>query len=217
MFTGLVEVLGSVRRIDSQGAGRHLVIVEPALAPEVIVGESVAINGACLTVVEHDQETCRFEAGPETLQRTNLGQLAPGDRVNLERALRLGDRLGGHLVQGHIDGVGRIAERRREGEWELVWFDCSAELAAQMVSKGSVAVDGVSLTLVDVTGDRFSVALIPHTLQHTTLGFKAAGATVNLETDLLAKYVWKCLRGGGVTAETLRQAGFLGGPDPLRQ
>jgi riboflavin synthase len=210
MFTGLVEALGIVRRIESKGAGRHLIIAEPALASEVVIGDSVAINGACLTVVEHAQDTCRFEAGPETLQRTNLGDLVAGDRVNLERALRLGDRMGGHLVQGHVDGVGRIAERRREGDWDLVWFDCPGELAAQMVSKGSVAVDGISLTLVDVTSDRFSVALIPHTLEHTTLGFKASGATVNLETDLLAKYVWKCLRGGGVSVEILCQAGFLG-------
>jgi riboflavin synthase len=120
--------------------------------------------------------------------------LQPGDRVNLERALRVGDRLGGHLVQGHIDGLGHIASRQQQGDWELVWFRCPADLAAQMVSKGSVAVDGVSLTLVDVTRDGFSVALIPHTLAQTTLGFKPAGASVNLETDLLAKYVWKCLQ-----------------------
>ncbi len=213
MFTGLVEALGVVRRVESVGAGRHLVIAEPALAPELALGESVAVNGACLTVVEHDRETFRFQAGPETLERTNLGGLTAGARVNLERALRLGDRLGGHLVQGHVDGVGRIADRRREGEWELVWFDCPAGLAAQMVSKGSVAVDGVSLTLVDVAAAGFSVALIPHTLERTTLGFKGPGAAVNLETDLLAKYVWKCLRGSGVTRETLRQAGFLSGPD----
>jgi riboflavin synthase len=136
-----------------------------------------------------------------------------GDRVNLERALRLGDRLGGHLVQGHVDGLGRVAERIRQGDWELVWFDCPPDLAAQMVPKGSVAVDGVSLTLVDVAGDRFSVALIPHTLINTTLGSKQAGASVNLETDLLAKYVWKCLRGGGVMLATLREAGFLREPD----
>jgi riboflavin synthase len=158
------------------------------------VGGSLAVNGACLTVVAHDARTCRFQAGPETLRRTNLGELTAGDRVNLERSLRLGDRLGGHLVQGHIDGLGRIASRDRQGDWELVWFSCPAELAAQMVSKGSVAVDGVSLTLVDVTADGFSVALIPHTLEHTTLGFKRPGASVNLETDIIGKYVWKCLQ-----------------------
>jgi riboflavin synthase len=209
MFTGLVEVLGTVQRVEAGGSGRHLVVSVPTYAAELALGESVAVNGACLTVVEHNAATCRFEVGPETLRRTNLGELVSGDRVNLERSLRLGDRLGGHLVQGHVDGLGRIAERRRQGEWELVWFSCAPELTAQMVPKGSVAVDGVSLTLVDVTADRFSVALIPHTLAQTTLGFKPVGAHVNLETDLLAKYVWKCLRGGGVTEETLRQAGLV--------
>jgi riboflavin synthase len=209
MFTGLVECLGTVRRTVADGPGRHLIIAAPSFAADLRAGESVAINGACLTVVDRDAEECRFQAGPETLRLTNLGELAAGDRVNLERALRLGDRLGGHLVQGHVDGLGRVAERSRQGDWELVWFTCPPELAAQMVQKGSVAVDGISLTLVDVSAERFSVALIPHTLSHTTLGFKQPGATVNLETDLLAKYVWKCLRGGVVTTETLRQAGFL--------
>jgi riboflavin synthase len=207
MFTGLVEALGTVRRIESDGAGRTLLVAVPQFASDLTLGESVAINGACLTVVAHDAETCRFQAGPETLRRTNLGELTAGDRVNLERSLCLGDRLGGHLVQGHVDGLGRVADRQRQGDWELVWFSCAAELTTQMVPKGSVAVDGVSLTLVDVTAERFSVALIPHTLAQTTLGFKRPGAAVNLETDLLAKYVWKCLRGGGVTVETLRQAG----------
>src|SRR5262245_55038841 len=128
MFTGLVEVMGQVRRVDTEAAGRLLVIVAPDLAPELKPGDSVAINGACLTVVRQDPETCSFQAGPETLRRTNLGQLAPGDRVNLERSLRLGDRLGGHLVQGHIDGVGHVAERLRQGDWETVWFRCPAEL-----------------------------------------------------------------------------------------
>src|SRR5262249_2547652 len=158
---------------------RQLVIAVPSLSSELAAGQSVAVNGACLTIVERTGDRCRFQAGPETLRRTNLGELIPGDRVNLERALRLGDRLGGHLVQGHVDGLGRIAERIRQGDWELVWFGCPAELAAQMVPKGSVAVDGVSLTLVDVAADRFSVALIPHTLANTTLGFKQPGASVN--------------------------------------
>lgn len=193
MFTGLVEVLASVRDVVLDGVGCRLTILAPTFAAELSLGESVAVNGACLTVVAHDAENCTFQLGPETLHRTNLGTLRPGDRVNLERALRLSDRLGGHLVQGHVDGVGRIAERRTEGDWETVWFHCAPELAAQMVSKGSVTVDGVSLTVVDVEAERFSVALIPHTLAHTTLGFKRSGDAVNLETDLLAKYVWKCL------------------------
>jgi riboflavin synthase len=194
MFTGLVETLGTVQRVRPDGAGRHLVLAAPDIAPELHLGDSVAVNGACLTVVECDAVTCRFEAGPETLSRTNLGELAAGDRVNLERALRLGDRLGGHLVQGHVDALGHIAERHVQGDWELVWFRCPPELTVQMVSKGSIAVDGVSLTLVDVDRDRFSIALIPHTLAHTTLGFRAVGAAVNLETDLLGKYVWKFLQ-----------------------
>jgi riboflavin synthase len=199
MFTGLVEVLGTVRHLLPAEAGRELVIAAPGLAREVVLGESVAVNGACLTVVQPETreagaEVCRFQVGPETLNRTNLGQLKPGDRVNLERSLRMGDRLGGHLVQGHIDGPGQISRRLVDGKWVTMWFRCSPELTAQMVSKGSIAVDGISLTLVDVTREEFSVALIPHTLALTTLGFKGPGDTVNLETDLLAKYVAKAVQ-----------------------
>ena len=193
MFTGLVEALGAVREVIAVGAGRDLVIEAPTLAAELALGESVAVNGCCLTVVAQDAATCRFQAGPETLRRTNLGDLHPGDRVNLERSLRVGDRLGGHIVQGHIDGVGRVERLLSDGDWVLFWFACPPELSAQMVSKGSVAVDGVSLTVVDVEDGRFSIALIPHTLAHTTLGHRKPGDPVNLETDLLAKYVQKCL------------------------
>jgi riboflavin synthase len=198
MFTGLIEALGTVRHVRADNAGRQLILAAPTLAPELAVGESVAVNGVCLTVVDCDAETCCFQVGPETLHRTNLGELTAGERVNLERALRWSDRLGGHLVQGHVDGTGQVADRQRQGDWEMVWFTCPAALAAQMVSKGSVAVDGISLTLVEVREARFSVAVIPHTLTHTTLGFKPVGAPVNLETDLLAKYVWKCLQGGSL-------------------
>jgi len=198
MFTGLVEALGTVVELAPAGAGSRLLLREPGCAGQLTLGESVSVNGACLTVVAHDDETFAFEAGPETLRRTNLGGLKPGDRVNLERSLRLGDRLGGHLVTGHVDGLVRIESRDVQGEWVTTWFWCPEELAAQLVSKGSVAVDGVSLTVVDVRPDGFSVALIPHTLSVTTLGLYPVGAAVNLETDLMAKYVWKylSLRGG---------------------
>ena len=192
MFTGLVETLGTVREVTAGASGRVLTVATP-FASALTHGESVAVNGTCLTVVTHDAETCRFEVGPETLIRTNLGDLATGDRVNLERSLRMGDRLGGHWVQGHIDGLGRIERREPDGPWLGMWFTCPRELAGQMVPKGSVAVDGISLTLVEVSHTGFSVALIPHTLDNTTLGFKQPGGTVNLETDILAKYIWKYL------------------------
>ncbi len=193
MFTGLVESLGNVQAVRSEGPGRRIAVVAPSLLDDLKLGDSVAVNGCCLTVVDLSGDGFSFEVGPETLRLTNLGELQVGDRVNLERSLRLADRLGGHLVTGHVDGIGRIRERRREGDWESVWFSCDPALAGQMVPKGSAAVDGISLTLVEVRIDGFSVALIPHTLAVTTLGFKSVGASVNLETDLLAKYVWKCL------------------------
>lgn len=195
MFTGLVEALGRVEDTLPEGPGRRLVLSAPSLLAGTNVGDSVAVNGCCLTVVHNASDTLSFQAGPETLRLTNLGELRAGDPVNLERSLKVGDRLGGHMVQGHIDGLGQVAERRREGEWEFIGFSCPASLAEQMVPKGSVTVDGISLTLVEVGPDRFSVALIPHTLAVTTLGFKKVGDSVNLETDILAKYVWKCLRG----------------------
>jgi riboflavin synthase len=194
MFTGLVETLGTVKRLAPEGAGGRNVTVAAPFATELVLGESVAINGCCLTVIEQSPDDFLVQAGPETLRRTNLGDLQDGDRVNLERSLKVGDRLGGHIVQGHVDGVGRIAAREPQGDWETVWFAVPAGLAAQMVTKGSVAVDGVSLTLVDVEAERFSVALIPHTMTITTLGFKRVGDAVNIETDLFGKYVMKYLQ-----------------------
>ena len=193
MFTGIVETQGTVFGVETDDAGRNLTVAAPGFADETKIGDSIAVNGVCLTVVERDADHLHFQIGPETLQRTNLDELVPGDAVNLERALRLSDRLGGHVVQGHVDGVGRIADRQLQGDWEMVWITCPVELTRYMVPKGSVAVDGISLTLVDVTDDSFSVALIPHTLDKTTLGFKPVGAAVNLETDILAKYAEKLL------------------------
>jgi riboflavin synthase len=179
--------------LTNEGAGRQLVTSVPTFAGHLALGESLAVNGVCLTVVETHPDWCRFEVGPETLQRTNLGSLRAGDRVNLERSLRLGDRMGGHLVQGHVDGIGHITRKERDGEWVMMGFTCPPELTTQMIPKGSIAVDGISLTLVNVTGDGFTVMLIPHTLANTTLGFKQPGDAVNLETDQLAKYVKKYL------------------------
>jgi riboflavin synthase len=159
------------------------------LAVDAELGDSIAVNGCCLTVVALDEDTFGFDAGEETLSRTNLGQLGAGSRANLERSLQLGDRLGGHLVTGHIDAMGTLDERKDDADWSYFWFKVPRSLTRQMASKGSVTVDGVSLTLVDVEDERFSVALIPHTLQVTTLGQLARGGKVNIETDLLAKYV----------------------------
>lgn len=198
MFTGLVEVAGAVLDILDEAAGRRIAVLWPGLdrngGPDAVrVGDSVAVNGCCLTLVARDRDALVFQAGPETLRRTNLGTVAPGDRVNLERALRVGDRLGGHFVQGHVDATAVLVERRREGDWEFVRFAVDPEWTALMVPKGSVAVDGVSLTLVDVPPDGFSVMLIPHTLNATNLGDRAPGDRVNIETDILAKHVRKLL------------------------
>lgn len=189
MFTGLVESLAVIADVLPEPPGKRIVVRDPIFAAEASVGESIAVSGCCLTVVSLDGDHLAFEAGPETLARTTLDRLAAGSRVNLERSLRVGDRMGGHFVTGHVDAVGRMADRVDEGDWSTLWFAVPARLTRQMASKGSIAVDGVSLTLVEVERERFSVALIPHTLHVTTLGGLQAGDSVNLETDLLAKYV----------------------------
>jgi riboflavin synthase len=196
MFTGLVETTGLVADCLSQPPGCRLIIDSPQVAGQVRIGDSVAVSGCCLTVVQCNGQRMHFEAGEETLRRTTLGQLKSGTRVNLERSLRLGDSLGGHLVTGHIDGIGTLLGREDSGDWSKFWFDAPGALMKQTASKGSIAVDGVSLTLVDVELERWSVALIPHTLQVTTLGQLAEGDQVNLETDLLAKYVERQLAWG---------------------
>jgi len=188
--------MGMVRVAEDDGhGGRRFGVAEPGFAGNLAVGESVAVSGACMTVVDRGADWFVFEAGPESLSRTTLGRISPGDRVNLERALRAGDLLGGHFVSGHVDGTGTILERTASGDWETVWFACPREHAELLVEKGSIAVDGVSLTVVEALADRFSVMLIPHTRINTTLGEKAIGAAVNLEFDLLAKHVRKLVHG----------------------
>lgn len=194
MFTGLVEELGVVSSVQREGT-RHkprwllLEVKAPQVAKEVALGDSIAVSGCCLTVVKKQRQLLAFEAGSETLSRTTLDRLEVGSRVNLERALKVADRLGGHFVTGHVDGLGTLIRRRDEGDWSHFVIRCASRLTRQMASKGSVAVDGVSLTLVNVELDWFSVALIPHTLKHTTLGQIEVGQPVNIETDILAKYV----------------------------
>jgi riboflavin synthase len=209
MFTGLVQELGEVRAVTPEGPGLRLTIASNALPQETAIGDSIAVNGCCLTAVAVSENEFAFEAGAETLKRTNLGRLQPGERVNLEQSLRMGDAIGGHLVTGHIDGLGTVAAREDDAVWCTMWFHADAALLRQMASKGSVALDGVSLTLVDVEEERFSVALIPHTLQATTLGSRRVGDAVNLETDVLAKYVARQLAGSGHMKAT-GSAGGLG-------
>jgi riboflavin synthase len=195
MFTGLVESMGTIRRLDRSNAdvdAADLAIAIP-FAEELRVGDSVAIDGCCLTVVDVSGNVARFQVGPETLRRTTLGRRNVGDAVNLERALRADQRLGGHFVQGHVDGVGEVVERRQAGDWEFVRFKVGI-LTREIVPKGSVAVDGVSLTVVDADEESFSVMLIPHTQDVTTLGRRPTGSFVNIETDVLAKYLSKMAR-----------------------
>ncbi len=189
MFTGLVQSLAEVVDVIAEPPGVRLVIREPRISAAAHLGDSIAINGCCLTVVDVAGDRLSFQAGEETLSRTNLGELAPSAVVNVEPSLRAGDAIGGHYVMGHIDAVGTVHSRHDDADWCTMWFRAPAAQLKQMASKGSVAVDGVSLTLVDVERDRFSVALIPHTLSMTTLGRRKVGDRVNIETDVLAKYV----------------------------
>ncbi|HZQ64314.1 MAG TPA: riboflavin synthase [Gaiellaceae bacterium] len=184
MFTGLVREVGKVVSFEN---GR--LRVESSLA--AAIGDSVSIAGCCLTVVDGDRRTLAFDAVPETLARTTLGRLRPGDGVNLEPALRAGEPLGGHYVQGHVDGVGAVRSVAEEGDGRRVWLDAPESIHRYCVEKGSVAVDGVSLTIAAVDDSGFAVALVPHTLAVTTLGSLAPGDPVNLEADVLAKYVEK--------------------------
>jgi len=194
VFTGIIQTIGRLEERRRSGNGARLTIATPRQLPGLVVGESVAVNGACLTVSGLAAKRFAVDVSPETLRRTTLGGIAGGTRVNLERALRLGDRLGGHLVQGHVDGVGRLASIRREGDWRAYRFQVPGALAPYIVRKGSIAVDGVSLTVAACRDGSFTVALIPHTLAETTLGDRRPGDRVNLEADVMLKQVAALLR-----------------------
>lgn len=194
MFTGLVEAQGTVHLLEKNGSAIDLTLeISELITNDAHIGDSVAINGCCLTVVEISDGFLKFQAGAETLAKTNLGLLSLGDQVNIERPLAADGRLGGHFVQGHVDGVGTIKSIDKDGEWITMWFDVPKELALQMVPKGSVTIDGISLTIVECEQAAFSIALIPHTLEVTTMGQKQVGSVVNLETDILGKYVQKLI------------------------
>lgn len=189
MFTGIIQTTGRLERREASGAGARLTISTPRTRPALGIGESIAVNGACLTVVVRRGTRFSVDVSPETLRRTTLDGLAPGTRVNLERAVRVGDRLGGHLVQGHVDAVGYVVRRDPGEHWDVVTFSMPRELAPYLVDKGSITVDGVSLTVVEAHHDGFTVSLIPETLRRTTLGFRERGDAVNLEVDVIGKYV----------------------------
>ena len=193
MFTGLVAELGTVQRLARQGNSYHLTVDAKKVLNNLKIGDSVAVNGACLTVVRMDEGGFTADVMPETVRLTNIGSLQPGSKVNLERTLRLCDGLDGHIVSGHVEGLGTIAERRPEGIAVVVTIATPSELLKYIIKKGSIAIDGISLTVTEVTDTSFSVSLIPHTAKETTLGFKKVGDSVNLETDILGKYVERML------------------------
>jgi riboflavin synthase len=189
MFTGIVRERGTVVAADATEAGRRLIVEAPTTAAETVIGDSVSIGGVCLTATDVLDGRVTFDAVPETLSRTTLGRVEIGDEINVEPALRAGEPLGGHYVQGHVDGVARVRALDREGDSLRVTIEAAPELLRYCVEKGSVAVQGVSLTIAELHDDAFAVALVPHTLEVTTLGTVAIGDELNVEVDVLAKYV----------------------------
>ena len=210
MFTGLVETKETVSSVTNTGNGVRLSVTQQADF-DLQLGESVSVNGVCLTVIKHKGEIS-FDVSPETIKSTNIGELKVGDKVNLERALKLSDRLGGHLVTGHVDGTGTIRDKKLSGEYTFYTFDSSEEILKYIVQKGSIAVDGISLTVVGLDNRSFSVAIIPHTLTATNIGEKGMGDRVNLEVDIIGKYVEKFVAGkesvSGL-ANMLKEKGFV--------
>lgn len=213
MFTGLIECTGRLVSLRIGGAQAVLEVAAPLPSAGISIGDSIAVNGACLTVIDQKGDRFRFDISPETVNRTTFATLQPGSGLNLERALRLGGRLDGHLVTGHIDCVARLTSRTVQGNAVLLGFSLPAEQARMLVEKGSVAIDGISLTVNSVSAGGFTVAIIPHTLVKTTLADLGVGGAVNIETDLIGKYVARLVaphtKAGGLTMETLLKNGFM--------
>ncbi|WDL95581.1 riboflavin synthase [Alicyclobacillus sp. ALC3] len=226
MFTGLIEEVATLRRIETRREGARLEITAARVLEDVALGDSICVNGVCLTVTAFTKESFHVDAVPETMRRTNLGKLRTGDRVNLERALAAGARFGGHIVSGHVDGTGRLQQRDSEGNAVVLTIQAPRALMRYIAEKGSICVDGVSLTVMDVTLEAFRVSVIPHTGIATTLLRSPVGATLNLECDVIAKYVERLLGistagvtplegdvavpdGGGLSLDFLRNHGFV--------
>lgn len=217
MFTGIIEGLGTITAIRPVGAGAELTIASGFSLADTKIGDSIAVNGACLTAVDISDRLFKVDVSPETVSKTTIGRLQTGHRVNLERALRLSDRIDGHLVSGHIDGIGVVKKCVQKSNAIIVSIGVPASLLRYMIQKGSVAVDGVSLTINACHPDHFEVSIIPHTAKLTTIGYKTAGDVVNIETDMIGKYVEKFVTGtsgttpdkDGIDKTFLARAGFL--------
>jgi riboflavin synthase len=215
MFTGIIQKTGRIVELQRRGGSGRVLVESSAWDSPLVLGESIAVNGCCLTVAAMDGSRMRFDVLEETFARTCLGEKRSGQRVNLERALKAGDALGGHFVTGHVDGTGRVREVRQIGRDISVSIHPPRELLSGMVPKGSIALDGISLTIVELAPDFFSVHIIPHTIAETAIGELKSGDAVNLETDMIGKYVQRFLQSapasGGLTWDKLRDAGFVGG------
>ena len=218
MFTGIIEGLGTIDAVRPSGEGRRLAIRSDFDLHNTRIGDSICVNGACLTAVRLEGRRFDVDVSPETVARTTFGSAAVGDRVNLERALRLSDRLDGHLVSGHVDGLGHLEKREKADGFILLTFTVAPDMTRYMIEKGSVAVDGVSLTINHIDPKRFQVSIIPHTAMLTTIGQKNVGEAYNIETDLIGKYVERFVTSGkaqqpettgGVNLEFLAKSGFL--------
>ena len=204
MFTGIIEGLGTIKTIRPFGQGCKMIVLSDFVLDKTKIGDSIAVNGACLTAVTIEEKIFEVDVSPETLSISTLGRAGAGDRVNIERALRLSDRLDGHIVSGHIDGTGRISGRKNVSNAIIITIDVAPVLSRYMIKKGSVAVDGVSLTINNCTDTNFEVSIIPHTAKLTTVGFKKIGEPVNIETDLIGKYVERFItKGSGSNGDAL--------------